>query len=73
MFDFRRITLLCLGYRLSSNKFSKNLVALSSRSPRPGYAYVSDTIVPLAIPVLVAASRRLSCTVSSGIQLLFLL
>jgi len=35
MFDFRRITLFCLGYRLSNNKCSKNLVGLWPRSPPP--------------------------------------
>ena len=50
MFDFRRITLFSLGYRLSKNKCSKNLVGPWPRSTH-GYIYVSDTIVPWAIPV----------------------
>jgi len=40
MFDFRRITLFCLGCRLSKHKmtiFSKNLADPSPRRP-PGYA-----------------------------------
>ena len=60
MFDFMWIPLFSLGYRLSKTKMTTcykiwgNVpVALSP----PVYAYVSDTIVSLAIPVLVAASR----------------
>jgi len=41
MFDFRRITLLCLEKRLSKHKmtmFSKNLGGMAPLAP-PGYAY----------------------------------
>jgi len=73
MFDFRRITLFCLGYRLSKTNVLQIWWGYGPVVLRPGYAFVSDTIVPLAILVLVAASRGLSCIVSSGIQFLFLL
>jgi len=56
MFDFRRITLLCLEKRLPKQKmtiFSKNFWGAMAPFATPGYAYDSNASTSLNNPLLV--------------------